>query len=90
MTYHASPSVPDSSLSSSRSAEFAEALDRYIASYAAPERLRHHKSTEISLADQVPRSRDVMRRLTGFIAGGLMGLGSAMSAGGRTFSVGIM
>jgi hypothetical protein len=86
-----SASAPDGSASSARSLEFAEALDRYIASYAAEERIRHEKGVQV-LVDgrKAPRRQSAMRQLGGFIALALTCLGKAMSAGGRSTPVGIM
>lgn len=86
-----SPSVPDDAPNSPRSVEFTDALDRYIASYAAKSSLRNDLSAHGAPSDfKVPRVRSLVIQLTGFIAGALIGLGSAMSAGGTSFRVGIM
>jgi hypothetical protein len=85
-----SPSVPSGAPGSQRSLEFAQALDRYIASYAVENRGRHDRSAQVPLPGWKPtRRQSMVRQLGGFIAGALTGLGNAMSAGGRS-AAGIM
>jgi hypothetical protein len=86
-----SPSAPSGSASSARSLEFAQALDRYIASYAAGDRIRQDSCVEVLLEGRkVPRRQSAIRQIGGFIALALTCLGNAMSAGGKSSAVGIM
>ena len=83
-----SPILSSGLPNSSRSLEFAQALDRYIAGY---DRFRRDTVEQGSIAaPEVSRRRGAVRPLGGFIAVALTRLGSAMSAGGRSSAVGIM
>ena len=82
------PTVPGGFPNSSRTLEFAQALDCYIASY---DRFWHEASAPGSLtARKGPPRQGMTRRLGGNIVAALTHLGSAMSAGGRGSAVGIM
>jgi hypothetical protein len=81
-----SPILSSGFPNSSRNLEFAEALDRYIASYDRRETFAQGSIA----AHESPCRRSAVRQLGGFIAATLTRLGSAMSADGRSSAVGIM
>lgn len=75
---------------SRREVEFARALDRYMASYAAERRPQRQRQGQggPGLIRRLPR--EAVRRLTAFALAALERLGSAMSGGGRFPPPGIM